>query len=378
LIETLMVVSLIGMLVALLLPAVQAAREQARANSCRQRLSQLWLATQMYHTKFRCFPAGTLSESTPIRQFPAGYHHGWLVQIRPLLAGGRGFSERLDPAESIYAPVNWPLREAFAMDLFACPSSPYGFDYASYAAIHDGRAVPIEATSRGAFVANRFLQADDFPDGLSTTLFLGEQRTARDQVDGLGWMSGTQSTLRTTGVPLRLRRPPDASPVGTQLGFPYAAFAADGAPNYEAFVRRVAGDPQLDLDQLAPADWQRLSERAQTMDPPPSVLSQQEGSENAGGETPSGGGYGGGGYGAGGYGGGGYGAVRSPTYPLLPLGPQSLAPQGLGSYHPDTVHGVTGDGKVVALASTIDAALLRGLGIRDDAAPLMLPATMQY
>jgi hypothetical protein len=312
-----------------------------------------------------------------------------LVQIRPLLAGGVSFGEQLDTTQSVYAPVNWPLRQSFAMDLFSCPSSPYFFGGdnwdPSYVAIHDGRPARIEAASRGAFVANRFLQPDDFPDGLSTTLFFAEQRISSRQVGGLGWMSGTQSTLRTTGLPLHLRSPPDRSSVGAQVGYPYAAFASGGEQSYEAFVRFVAQDPQLDLDQLGPQDWESLFERARTMAPPPGVLPEENrdeaGSETRGGVSEGDAGDGGdGSYGGyGGYGGGAYAAgAVPPDYPLLPLGPRSLDPQGLGSYHTDMVHGVTGDGHVVGLTSTIDAALLRGLGIRDDAAPLMLPAAMQY
>ena len=58
LVELLVVISIIGVLVALLLPAVQAAREAARAISCRNNLKQLGLAVQNYESTHRKFPPG--------------------------------------------------------------------------------------------------------------------------------------------------------------------------------------------------------------------------------------------------------------------------------------------------------------------------------
>src|SRR5688572_33061782 len=85
LVELLVVIAIIGVLVALLLPAVQAAREAARRSSCMNNLSQLNLAIHQYEMAHGAYPPGTVAAAGPISNTATGYHHSWTVQILPYI-----------------------------------------------------------------------------------------------------------------------------------------------------------------------------------------------------------------------------------------------------------------------------------------------------
>jgi prepilin-type N-terminal cleavage/methylation domain-containing protein/prepilin-type processing-associated H-X9-DG protein len=100
LVELLVVIAIIGILVALLLPAIQAAREAARRTQCTNNLKQLGLATQTYHDSYKMFPMGALRHSADV--CGNNYHLGisWIARVLPGLE-----------QQPLYDQIDWEVRK---------------------------------------------------------------------------------------------------------------------------------------------------------------------------------------------------------------------------------------------------------------------------
>ena len=202
LVELLVVIAIIGILIALLLPAVQAAREGARRMQCSSNLVQLGIAMRNYESAHEMLPPGVVNDSGPILNKPQGYHMSWTVQLLPYIEQGVTFNH-VDFSKGVYGKEN---RAVAALNLGAvrCPSDGRGWGRGgpgavNYAGCHHDVEAPIDADNHGAFFLNSSLRSREIPDGASNTIFLGEKRV--DDRD-LCWMSGTRTTLRNTGTPI--------------------------------------------------------------------------------------------------------------------------------------------------------------------------------
>ncbi len=111
LVEVLVVIAIIGILVALLLPAVQAAREAARRLQCSNNLKQIGLALQNYESTSRCLPSAR-----------TGSPHLWSAQaqILPYLEGGNVY-KTIDFRRGVLDPVNREAVRAI-IPTYLCPS----------------------------------------------------------------------------------------------------------------------------------------------------------------------------------------------------------------------------------------------------------------
>lgn len=129
LVELLVVIAIIGILVALLLPAIQAAREAARRSQCTNNLKQMTLALHNYHDTFNAFPLG-LSQDR-VRTLAGAVNEGahstwtWGSRLLPFIELSSLY-EQLDPG---YDPTHFALQKADKraamqqpLKAFRCPS----------------------------------------------------------------------------------------------------------------------------------------------------------------------------------------------------------------------------------------------------------------
>ncbi|MEW4563449.1 DUF1559 domain-containing protein [Bremerella sp. JC770] len=201
LVELLVVIAIIGVLIALLLPAVQQAREAARRMQCMNNMAQLILAVHNYESANQYFPAGSINDTSPIRNAPKGYHHNWISAILPYVGDSTTYNH-IDFSKGVYDKAqNGP--RALGLETLECPSSPVNrvnnrVGASHYVGIHNHCELPISESNTGAFILNKPLSAADFGDGIAFTLFLAEADVA--PTSNLGWMSGTRATLRNTGA----------------------------------------------------------------------------------------------------------------------------------------------------------------------------------
>lgn len=181
LIELLVVMGILAILVALLLPAVQQAREAARRTSCRNNLKQLGLALHNYHDTHGRFPPGVIAKSDNLWD---AEHSGLTLLLSQLEQ--KTVQDKYDFNRSWRDPVNQTAAKV-AVSVFRCPTAGApvaqdgGFRYpgTDYAFSKGPLAyLCLRGVGGGMFDVNSRVRLADVRDGSSSTFAMGEAATA--------------------------------------------------------------------------------------------------------------------------------------------------------------------------------------------------------
>ena len=221
LVELLVVIAIIGVLVALLLPAIQAAREAARRSQCSNNIKQIGLALHNHHDTFQAFPMGSQrAPGAPSANYVMG---NWRWSIL-------AFLEQQAMADTPVRNVRWRandgfhddtvLWESFRVETYHCPSNPLkptktsaqcGSNRCFESETHDyvgimganpdplGRGYPAVRTgltpygwmfSNGMLLSAQATSMRDCTDGTSSTMLVGEQSGNQRNHTRTDYMSG--------------------------------------------------------------------------------------------------------------------------------------------------------------------------------------------
>ncbi|QDT67090.1 DUF1559 domain-containing protein [Calycomorphotria hydatis] len=214
LIELLVVIGIIAILVSLLLPAVQQAREAARRSSCKNNLKQIGLALHNYHDSHSTFPPAYIDERSSGKAFYDNEGHwSWSALILPYVEQANLYQtfQVGDKLVSAVARDN-PDELQTSLEMFRCPSDdgPFLHDYAGHASdnvpgsgngsninfavtnyilsnnhsrprLHYGEgSLSGTAGASGVFYRDSRVRFRDLTDGASNTIFAGERTFYKD------------------------------------------------------------------------------------------------------------------------------------------------------------------------------------------------------
>ncbi len=252
LIELLVVIAIIGVLVALLLPAVQASREAARRAQCTNNLKQIALAAHNYESTHSVFPPGQMKLS--FATMPRFRGFSLFVNMLPYL-DQQPLYNRWNFSDPLANTIGTTANTALVLGSLLCPSdiipeNPvqngirwYGI--ASYGGNGGSQTHPPTAlTSDGIFHATgpaapgfRQVRPAEVRDGLSNTLFFGERNHLDENYDTFfqagwtiepmwmwGWWAPSGGNFGLSDVTMSAH-----APINYKLGFSYASRPASVA-----------------------------------------------------------------------------------------------------------------------------------------------------
>lgn len=217
LVELLVVIAIIGMLVGLLLPAVQQAREAARRMQCNNNLKQMGLASLNHESQTRKFPSGGWYWSwtgDADAGFGKNQMGGWTYSLLPFMEQNALYQLGADGdpgTESATQKTNARIRAETPLSVFSCPSRRMGktypagtnvknsetvtngakIDYAAncadtYSNVDPGSYSASKSynwpnpTSKGIIFGRSEVSIGEIRDGTSNTLLVGEKYLAPD------------------------------------------------------------------------------------------------------------------------------------------------------------------------------------------------------
>jgi prepilin-type N-terminal cleavage/methylation domain-containing protein/prepilin-type processing-associated H-X9-DG protein len=224
LIELLVSIAIISILMGLLLPAIQSARENARRTTCSNNLKQIGLALQCYIQAQGGLPLGYNSLYDPLRQKEVGPGWGWGSQILPYL-DQQPLYNQIQFEVSMAAPNHLTVRTT-PLSVFLCPSDKMPRTWTAYdsttwyfqgviywagVAICDvaganyvgvfGVGEP-GVDGNGVFYRESFVRPLDITDGMSSTLAVGERSENLNAGRGQAtWTGVAPGALLWTCVP---------------------------------------------------------------------------------------------------------------------------------------------------------------------------------
>lgn len=227
LIELLVVLAVIGVLLALLLPAVQAARETARKVSCFNNLKQIGVALHHYHEIQACLPPGWIaterSTNRPWMDGETGW--AWGAMLLPFLEQQVAIDNLVHFDKPIVDPIHAQAL-VHALEVYRCPSDTGAARFPLRAAANpqvtllematsnyvgmfgtndlDACAslpVGLQCQGNGVFFHQSRLRFADVVDGLSQTIFVGERCSKLGGSTWLGIIPGAEEAAqRVVGV----------------------------------------------------------------------------------------------------------------------------------------------------------------------------------
>lgn len=192
LLELILVIGIIAILIGLLVPAVQRARDASFRIQCSNNLKQIGLALQQYHDLNQGLPPGVSSEDGPY-PYPS---LGWSARILPFLdqMGLWTITEQAF-AQNPFFVVNPPhVGIATVLPVFGCPADPrtrsvmslqgFGVALTSYLGLEGTN----HTSDDGVLFLDSHIRFSDITDGTSNTLMVGERPASADGT--LGWWYG--------------------------------------------------------------------------------------------------------------------------------------------------------------------------------------------